>query len=1356
MKEIKKFSMKFAKILLLTLVVITDLANPIKVLADSLNSDEVSVGSIRLGNEVSETGSVTVTGGSLELEKEGDVQVTKTVSTINAAEGIYNVTFKIKGKDKEDSSTAPVYVVVVFDKSGSMNCVKYSYDWDGSKYCSDHGNKWTNAVKGAKDFASSLNKSLNKGETKYANIALVQFSGSRGEWIPGGLFGMGGHYEDTAWNDASVVRGFATTDFSSINFGSADGGTNLGEGLSKALGLFTDKSNNIPKDAKKYVVVIGDGRPTYYSNSNGMTEGDGSSDPNGDSEKYANEKATALKNAGVEIFSIGYDITDDTSAQEILKNVATTDVINPETGKEYVKHAVLAGEANIAEIFTELAKNLSTSVAGKNATITDNVGTNFRVIENKTGVASNNNNKIISEVVSEITEDETEVLSFNIQIDPDTETGWHKTNEGFNLVYTDYNGNEQIIEITEDPEVYWKQKEYSYVVNYYKDEITNKDDANYLGSVSYSAVKDTVITNDNIDKSLFIPTGYEYNKTVFGPNGEVSITITNNGTHNEINVLYTAMKFSYKVEYYKDNETKPFNEINVSDVTYNTTVSSSSYYLEENDIPTGYVFDDQRSDNKDYTITNNNVVIKIYYKKNSYDYTIKYWFDGVNEFERSNKALYGDTLLAKNYVLSDEELAERNKDDFFLNPNMPFDPSEIAIDINGNVINIYYVSTHLKDNSESIVKSASTLNNVISSSNQVVNYEVNYRSVINNVKKNSIVAITIIDTLPYEIDEDNSNLTYNGNTGIYNKENKTITWTIYKNISEFTEELNINETIKYSVIYKDFASISSSQDNTLVNIAYGVTKVNNKDLSKGVEGTASVDTLIKGKLIVKYLEKDTNKVLSNEEVTTDKVGSSYQVNAKNIFGYTYDSVNGNEKGVYSEEDTVVIYYYTKNAGEIEEGKTTKEGNSVVESIDGVFNYTINSSAVIKDYVGDATLTVIDNLPYKLDLAKSNIDNRCSYDNNNTITCVVKYNDIKESDYTDGVYEINETFNLELVFVGVDKDIVINKESSTIKLDSNTNTTTDEVETEVSKGTLKVIYKDTNDVVLLETDKMTDLAGKEYKTNMESFYGYTFKENKGDATSGKYVANKDLVVYYIYEKNIGGSNEQIEKVGPREVEGIDSRFDYEIKYNAVIKDYIGEANLTIVDTLPYEIDLEKSIFNKNICTYDKDSLTITCNYGTYNITKENNKISINEPLKLYYIGIDSNEVYNGVNATLTYGSTIKKSENGVYTDVKEGLVNVRYVTISDNKYMDLVESDNISGLVGSTYTTSPKDIKGYELVDVIGEEEGVITLEDNEVIYVYKLKELPPKTGIMINTTNTNSIISLLLIAFLGIIIKRMR
>ena len=542
MKKMKKVSNKFAKIFLLIAIIISDLASPIKVFADTLsNETEPSVGAIRLDGKISETGSVTVTEGS--LEHEGDVQITKTVTTLNAAEGKYNVTFKIKGKDKEDTSTTPIYAVVVFDKSGSMNCVEYSYDWKGDRYCSNRGNKWENAVKGAKDFASSLNKSLNSGETKYANIALVQFSDSEGTWVPG-LFG--GYYRDIAWNDASVEREFAPADFSSVNFGSADGGTNLGEGLNKALGLFTDNSNPLPENAKKYVVVIGDGRPTYYSDANGMTQGEGSSDSDGSSEEYASKKATALKNAGVEIFSIGYDIANDAEAQRILREIASKDVVNEETGEVKVKHSVLAGEADVAAIFADLAKTMSKSSAGTNATVTDNVGGKFNIVDKDGKVMT-------SDVLTEITEDETTILSFDIQIDPDTETGWHKTNEGFSLVYTDSNGEEQTISSTKDPEVYWKQAEYNYVVNYYKDEITGKNDSNYLGSATYKAVKGTEITENNVDKSLYMPTGYEYNKIEFGNNGETSIVITNDGTHNEINVLYTIKKFSYRVEYYKDN-----------------------------------------------------------------------------------------------------------------------------------------------------------------------------------------------------------------------------------------------------------------------------------------------------------------------------------------------------------------------------------------------------------------------------------------------------------------------------------------------------------------------------------------------------------------------------------------------------------------------------------------------------------------------------------------------------------------------------------------------------------------------------------------------------------------------------------
>ena len=1733
----KKVSNKVAKIFLLIAIIISDLASPIKVFADTLsNESEPSVGAIRVDDKISETGSVTVTEGS--LEHEGDVQITKTVTTLDATSGKYNVTFKIKGKDVTENSTTPIYAVVVFDKSGSMNCIEYSYDWKGDRYCSNHGNKWNNAVKGAKDFASSLNESLNSDETKYANIALVQFSGSKGN-------------RDTAWNDARVVREFATADFSDINFGSADGGTNLGEGLNKALGLFTDKSNPIPENAKKYVVVIGDGKPTYYSDAYGKTQGTGNSDPNGLSEEYASKKATALKNAGVEIFSIGYDIADDTEAQRILREIASEDV-KDNNNEVKVKHSVLAGEADVAKIFADLAKTISKSSAGTNATVTDNIGGKFNIVGKDGKVMT-------SDVLTEITENETTILSFDIQIDPDTETGWHKTNEGFSLVYTDSNGEEQTISSTKDPEVYWKQAEYNYVVNYYKDEITDKNDSNYLGSATYKVVKGTEITESDVDKSLYMPTGYEYNKIEFGNNGETSIVITNDGTHNEINVLYTIKKFSYRVEYYKDNTL--FDSKLESNVPYNTNVDSSTYYLSEENIPTGYILDAEKSDSNTYTITNNDVVIKIYYKKNKYTYTVNYYFNDVydNTFTKTNEALYGDKLYARDFNLSSEELINKGRGDYFLNPNRPYNPDEIIIEVDAenNIINIYYVNTHLVNNSEEITKTADTLNNKITSSNQVVNYEVNYKATIKNVNKGSVIETKIIDTLPNEIDLSKSNLTYNGNTGIYDKDTKTITWTFTTTADKYYDEYIVDKTIKYSVVYTNFEEVSSEENNTLTNTVIGITSVNNSSLSNGVTAEATVLVEVKGKLIVKYLEKGTNKELLNEKVTTDKVGTEYSTNAEEIFGYTYDSVNGNENGKYSVNDTTVIYYYTKNNGEVTEPETVKEGPDKVSSINGTFNYTLKGSTIVKNYVGKATLKVVDTLPYKIDENNSKLDNMCSYDGNYTITCTKEYN-IKDTDYTDGEYKINEEFNLELVFIGIDKDTIVNKAKTIIDLDKNSipgketeketevekgslkviykttdnvvlkelpettelagtkystvkesfygytfkenqgasvsgeyvanntlvvyyiytkndgevtenkvtkvqnnqiidinseydyvlsyngkvkdyvgeatlelidtlpynaeiismdnrcningktitcsdtynitensntinanfeiklrytnvgaevinkvqskltygsNNVTDndevkdvisngtviatyqtedgeelheditttglagtdyvtnelefygytlksvtgaektgkyvgketlyvnyiytkntgevtepetikegpakvssingtfnytlkgstivndyvgkatlkvvdtlpykideenskldnmcsydgnytitctkeynikdtdyidgeykineefnlelvfigidkdtivnkaktiidldknsipgketEKETEIEKGTLKVIYKtdDKESVILKELPETTELAGTKYSTVKESFYGYTFKENQGDKVSGEYVANNTLVVYYIYTKNIGGSDDKLFKGGSYEVEGVNSEFNYTIKYNAVITDYIGEATITIVDKLPYKLDLSKSVFDKNVWTYDEETLTLTYT-KKYNIT-EKLVIDFNEELSLYYIGVDTKEVYNGVVSNLTYGKVNKDNENGVFTKVKEGNVVVKYVTVKDNSYENLTDDITLNGLVGTTYVTNEKEFDNYVLVETIGEVEGEFTLEDKEVIYVYKLKELPPKTGIMVESNNTN-ILSLLLVAIIGLLIRKMK
>ncbi len=70
---------------------------------------------------------------------------------------------------------------------------------------------------------------------------------------------------------------------------------------------------------------------------------------------------------------------------------------------------------------------------------------------------------------------------------------------------------------------------------------------------------------------------------------------------------------------------------------------------------------------------------------------------------------------------------------------------------------------------------------------------------------------------------------------------------------------------------------------------------------------------------------------------------------KEILGYTLNEnkLPENKDGKYTEGKITVTYYYTKNDGTVEEPKVEKTGPNTINSIDGVFNYTISSSAKIK-------------------------------------------------------------------------------------------------------------------------------------------------------------------------------------------------------------------------------------------------------------------------------------------------------------------------------------------------------------------------------------------------------------------------
>ena len=1308
----KKGLKKFTKILVLIAMIFSDLMTPISVLANEITNRDPIKGDVGINKEVTNNGEMaTVSVGS--TNEKGGVKVTKTVSKTDT-EGRYKIDFKIEGKDDETSTEVPkpVYAVIVFDRSGSMEstekeeCVRWERDWLG-RYCAESkivsDNKWESAVNGAITFAKTLSNKING-----AKIALVGFSGDNGYY-----------YDDSEYDDAEIIKvnnntWFSGTELTSDDFGSPIGGTNLQAGLIKANELLSSVAD---EKAQKYVVVISDGQPTFYYKDDGYTGGNGQTTNKNTYDKTISA-ATDVKNLGAEIFSIGYMLPTDKVYGEKTAADILTEVSSPDKEGSTFTHYVNADPEKVANAFTNIAEEMSNVNAGTNATLTDNIGGKFKVIPNET--ISIDGKKVTSKIAN-ITEEGT-TLSFYVDIDQDAPTDWYNTNEGFELKYTDAKGEEKTLTCDQNPQVYWVQNTYDYIVNYYQDSFNNK-----IASETRKAPNGTVINESNVERDKYLPEGYEFNTIK-----PTSITITNNGEVKEINILYTIKKFNYVVNYYYDEVLD--NTITEKDIPYGTRVNSQDYYLEENKIREGYTLDTVKSDSSSYTITDNTVVINIYYKKNSYEYSVNYFFNNEKGFTNNSEAIYGDKITARSKWLTNEELNAKGKNDYFLDPNKTEENnSEITIgtDSSKNVLDIYYINTNFDNTTETISKTTSTTK--VISSNDKVSYTVNYNTQINNVRNGDTITVTITDTLPGAIIESESTL----NGGVYNSENNTITWTKTYSITEYQSVYTVSERINYTVKYQDYLSENGSN---LINTVYGNTTVSHENvedkITSGKGDTATVPVEIKGTVTVYFKDEQGNDIVAKQELGEKLAGTSYTTSAKEITGYTLKEEPTNKNGNYIEGNIDVIYYYTKNDGNITENELVKEGTEFVSNINDTFNYKLKYAGKVEEYVGKATLTITDTLPLKGTIVSK--DNRCTFENN-TIICTAEYT-------VNGTLEINEEFNFQVKYSDIKEDKIVNSATAKLALENKEEETTDETETEVYKGTVVATYKTDKGVKLHDDVETIDFAGTNYTTETKSFYGYTLTKVPTNK-EGTYVANETIQVDYVYTKNIGTSEEELNKDGIELVGSITNAFDYTITYNTEIKDYVGKATLTITDILPYEIDTEKSEISNNckyikenntiLCKYEMDNTPIIINIGNININNngqieninKNIIFNIEENFKLYYINVDKKEVTNKVTAELTYGNITKTTDDEHTTEVEEGTVIVNYVTKDGEK---LTDSITLTGLVGTTYETVKKEFDKYSFIEVKGEVEGTYTKEQKEITYVYDLTILPPQTGVEAN------------------------
>lgn len=180
-----------------------------------------------------------------------------------------------------------------------------------------------------------------------------------------------------------------------------------------------------------------------------------------------------------------------------------------------------------------------------------------------------------------------------------------------------------------------------------------------------------------------------------------------------------------------------------------------------------------------------------------------------------------------------------------------------------------------------------------------------------------------------------------------------------------------------------------------------------------------------------------NQIASNYKIATNKdvYGDSIPEGKNALDIYEPD----NKNGLYTADIQEVIYYYIMETP-IHTSSITKTGTESISQEDEKVNYNITYNAQIQDYIGNATVQIVDQLPYRIDVSKSSLNGGEYNDTNKTIT----WRELRNLDTYTNSNSGNLTLSksISVVFKNIDysKHKLTNiAQGNTILLESNTST-----------------------------------------------------------------------------------------------------------------------------------------------------------------------------------------------------------------------------------------------------------------------------------------------------------------------------
>ena len=235
---------------------------------------------------------------------------------------------------------------------------------------------------------------------------------------------------------------------------------------------------------------------------------------------------------------------------------------------------------------------------------------------------------------------------------------------------------------------YVKRTDLSYTIEYYYQSLDNEAEYNHdenenskVGDVAYQT--EIKLVDIETYKNEHEIAGYVFDENKTEEEGTLPLKVSTDESENVIKLYYKRNSFKYTVEHYTEKldgtwEYKEKDEY--AGVKFGTPATYNSKEYQ------GFTFDDSKTKNKNETVpANNDLVIKLYYTRNTYNYTVNFFIEGENEpFETYTKsAKIGETI-----TVSEEEINNTNKD-----PEIyEYKPGNTSVMIKEgkNVINIYY------------------------------------------------------------------------------------------------------------------------------------------------------------------------------------------------------------------------------------------------------------------------------------------------------------------------------------------------------------------------------------------------------------------------------------------------------------------------------------------------------------------------------------------------------------------------------------------------------------------------------------------------------------------------------------------